>query len=69
MERAIEQKSIINDNEKRRESMTFDHVALHPDQQIGQHSQQTWELSYIIQGSGESLIGSIREPFHHAMPH
>lgn len=65
MERAIEKKSIINDNEKRRESMTFDHVALHPDQQIGQHSQQTWELSYIIQGSGESLIGSIREPFHH----
>lgn len=56
-------KSIPKSNEKCRESMTFDHVALHPDQQIGQHSQQTWELSYIIQGSGERLIGSIRESF------
>lgn len=63
MEKEIGLESIIKDKEKRRESMTFDHVALRPDQQIGQHSQQTWELSYIIQGSGESLIGSLRETF------
>lgn len=44
--------------------MTYDHVVLHPDQQIGLHSQQTWELSYIIQGSGENLVGSVRESFH-----
>lgn len=55
--------STIKDEGKGRKTMTFDHVTLHPDQQIGQHSQQTWELSYIIKGSGESLIGSIRENF------
>lgn len=63
MEREKGQKTIVGDNEKCRKSMTFYHVALHPDQQIGLHSQQTWELSYIIQGSGESLINSIRAPF------
>ncbi len=50
--------------DKKLKAMTFDHVMLPPNQQIGQHSQQTWELSYILKGSGESYIGSVREPFH-----
>lgn len=56
---------LSNDKEEDKKSIAFDHVILRPNQQIGLHSQQTWELSYVVQGSGECLIGDIREPFGH----
>ena len=36
-------------------SFTFDDVCLAPGEQIGLHEQATWELSYIIVGSGMRL--------------
>ena len=44
-------------------SFTFDDVCLAPGEQIGLHEQATWELSYIIVGSGMRLIGDRTEPF------
>lgn len=44
-------------------SFTFNDVYLAPNEQIGLHQQPTWELSYIINGSGTRLIGDITEPF------
>jgi YesN/AraC family two-component response regulator len=38
-------------------SFYFDHVFLRPEEQIGLHSQSTWELSYIITGAGECRFG------------
>jgi AraC-like DNA-binding protein len=38
-------------------SFYFDHVQLHPEEQIGLHRQSTWELSYIITGSGKCQLG------------
>ena len=46
-----------------RTSFAFDDVRLAPDEQIGLHEQATWELSYIIIGSGMRLIGNRTEPF------
>lgn len=45
-------------------SFQFDHVILKPEEQIGQHSQPTWELDYIIRGHGYKSIGnSVPLPF------
>ena len=44
-------------------SYSYDHVRLTPDKQIGRHSQPGYELSYIITGRGERMLGSITEPF------
>ena len=38
-----------------RRSFTFENVHLAPDEQIGLHQQSTWELSYVIVGSGMRL--------------
>ena len=57
---------IMNDNAVPRPentSFTFDDVCLAPGEQIGLHEQATWELSYIIVGSGMRLIGDRTEPF------
>lgn len=43
--------------------MTFDHVILKATEQIGLHSQNSWELSYIVKGHGERQIGDSRSPF------
>lgn len=56
----------MNDNTMPRPentSFTFDDVCLAPGEQIGLHEQATWELSYIIVGSGMRLIGDRTEPF------
>ena len=42
---------------------TFDHVKLTPDKQIALHSQESWELSYVVTGRGEREIGDTTEPF------
>jgi AraC-like DNA-binding protein len=39
-------------------SFYFDYVHLRPDEQIGLHSQATWELSYIITGKGTYHFGN-----------
>lgn len=41
----------------------FDHVHIEWNQQVPLHQQQTWELSYIITGSGARIIGDIVENF------
>ncbi len=41
----------------------YDYVKLPPERQIGIHSQRTWELNYILKGSGMHTIGEIRAPF------
>jgi len=45
------------------DSFQYDSVHLLPSEQIGLHSQDGWELSYIIKGSGTRLIGDTSEPF------
>ena len=47
-----------------KESIHFDHVRLHPSQQIGLHQQPTWELSMIVEGNGMRTIGKTTEPFN-----
>lgn len=41
----------------------FDHVHITWDQQVPLHQQETWELSYIITGSGARIIGDVVENF------
>lgn len=41
----------------------FDHVHIRSDQQVPLHQQETWELSYIITGSGARIIGDKVENF------
>ncbi len=41
----------------------FDHVHIRWNQQVPLHQQQTWELSYIITGSGVRMIGGQVENF------
>ncbi len=48
--------------ESRRYSFTSVH--LEPKEQIGLHRQSTWELSYVVTGSGMRLVGDTSEPFH-----
>ncbi|MBK5722965.1 helix-turn-helix domain-containing protein [Dysgonomonas sp. Marseille-P4677] len=44
-------------------SFHFDHVKIYWNEQITFHEQKTWELSYIITGSGTRIIGDMIEPF------
>lgn len=41
----------------------FDHVHIKWNQQVPLHQQETWELSYIITGSGARIIGDVVENF------
>lgn len=42
-------------------AFTFDEVTVRPSQQIAMHSQNTWELSYVIEGTGRRIIGEARD--------
>lgn len=44
-------------------SFRYDYIRLLPGEQIGLHRQQSWELSYVIVGSGMRLVGDTTEPF------
>lgn len=44
-------------------SFFFDHVKIYWNEQITFHQQKTWELSYVITGSGTRVIGDTIEPF------
>lgn len=41
----------------------FDDVRISPDKQIGLHSYNNWELSYVLTGSGTRTIGEHTESF------
>lgn len=45
------------------ETFSFDHVHIPFDKQMPMHQQETWELAYIITGSGIRIIGDIVESF------
>lgn len=45
------------------ETFSFDHVHITLDKQIPMHQQETWELAYIISGSGIRIIGDVVENF------
>ena len=47
----------------RQETFRYTYVHLMPEQQIGLHDQDSWELSYVIKGSGMRLIGNTTMPF------
>lgn len=43
--------------------LRFDHVLLKPAEQIDMHKQPTWELSFVVKGSGVRTIGGESAPF------
>lgn len=43
--------------------MKYDYVKLNPSEQIGPHSQPSWELSYILRGHGTKSVGDTESPF------
>ncbi len=45
------------------ETFSFDHVHIPFDKQVPMHQQETWELAYIITGSGIRIIGDVVESF------
>ncbi|MCS3529999.1 AraC family transcriptional regulator [Chryseobacterium sp. JUb7] len=47
----------------RTKTFHFDHVHIQWNQQVPLHQQETWELSYIITGSGARIIGDVVENF------
>ena len=44
-------------------SFHFDYVRIYRNEQITLHEQKSWELSYVIIGSGQRIIGDTIEPF------
>lgn len=51
------------DNQDIISKIRIDYVKLPPDAQIPAHEQETWELAYVINGSGIRAIGDISEHF------
>ncbi len=45
-------------------TVIYDHVKVVPEEQISLHCQETWELSYIIVGSGTRILGDNKEAFN-----
>ncbi len=50
-------------NEDDEKSFTYDHVHILWNEQISMHQSSTWELSYIIIGSGTRIVGDRVETF------
>ncbi|MCD1115709.1 AraC family transcriptional regulator [Chryseobacterium turcicum] len=48
---------------KSNETFSFEHVHTKFDKQVPLHQQETWELAYIITGSGTRIIGDVVENF------
>jgi len=53
----------VQNPEVEKYSFHFDHVWIYWNEQITFHQQKTWELSYVITGSGTRMIGDTIEPF------
>ena len=49
--------------ESKERSFHFDYVKIYWDEQVTFHEQKSWELSYVITGSGQRIIGDTIEPF------
>lgn len=60
MSKNVKYCNIPNSEER---SFDFDHVRIYRDEQITFHRQKTWELSYVITGSGVRVIGDTMESF------
>lgn len=45
------------------DTINYDHVVLSPTKQIGLHHQNSWEISYIIKGTGKRITGDTCEEF------
>lgn len=45
------------------ETLIYDHVRIKLTEQIRLHSSNSWEMTYIISGSGKRIIGDTREKF------
>lgn len=45
------------------ETLIYNHVRIKPTEQIRLHSSNSWEMTYIISGSGKRIIGDTREKF------
>lgn len=43
--------------------LLYEYVQIHPDRQIDLHSQNSWELDYILVGSGRRVIGNWGDTF------
>ncbi len=52
-----------NDVDMKTISFTYDYVCLKPMEQMGLHEQDSWELSHVMVGSGNRLIGDTQMPF------
>jgi len=50
-------------NKDNKQSYIFHNVNLAPKEQIGIHQQDTWEMNWIITGSGVRIIGDTTEKF------
>lgn len=46
------------------EAFVYDDVRLTPKQQISIHTQNEWELSYVIRGQGIRFLGEEKQPFY-----
>lgn len=44
-------------------SWSIIHSRLKPDKQIGIHHRNSWELSYVVKGRGERIIGGVASDF------
>lgn len=45
------------------EPFSVHYVHLEPNRQIGQHNQPTWELAYVVVGSGKRIVGGDESEF------
>ena len=59
----LEKVKYIHVPESEGHSFHFDHVRIYWNEQVTFHEQNTWELSYIITGSGQRIIGDTMESF------
>ena len=59
----LEKVKYIHVPESEGHSFHFDHVRIYWNEQVTFHEQNTWELSYVITGSGQRIIGDTMESF------
>ena len=55
--------SMMQKNEKIERLWRLDHVKIKPNEQIGTHARNEWELSYVIKGQGERVLDGHKARF------
>ncbi len=53
----------MDKEEQKYDNYSFHRVAIKPEEQIGPHSQASWELSLVTVGKGTREISGLQEPF------